>query len=83
MKSRVTRPAEIQRACDEGWDNYQAMKHEGISPCLMTYHQFEHARQLTRIMNDTDYFASVLGRSAEGRASALMPEGCVRRVWVC
>jgi hypothetical protein len=49
--------SEIQRACDEGWDNYQTMKQEGISPCLMTYHQFEHKRQLTRIMDDSDYFA--------------------------
>ena len=49
--------AEIQMACDEGWQNYQAMKQEGISPCLMTYHQLEHRRQLTRIADDSDYFA--------------------------
>lgn len=49
--------AEIQMACDEGWQNYQAMKREGISPCLMTYHQLEHGRQLTRIADDSDYFA--------------------------
>jgi hypothetical protein len=49
--------AEIQMACDEGWQNYQTMKLEGISPCLMTYHQLEHRRQLTRIVDDSDYFA--------------------------
>jgi hypothetical protein len=49
--------AEIQMACDEGWDNYQAMKREGIAPCLMTFHQLEHRRQLTRIADDSDYFA--------------------------
>jgi hypothetical protein len=32
------------------------MKQEGI-PCLMTYHQFEHRRWLTRIADDSEYFA--------------------------
>ena len=48
--------SEIARACDEGWDNYQTMKQEGI-PCLMTFHQFEHRKQLTLIANDSEYFA--------------------------
>jgi hypothetical protein len=47
---------EIQKACDEGWENYQAMKRAHI-PCLMTFHQHEHRRQLTRIADDSDYFA--------------------------
>jgi len=48
---------EIKRACDDGWANYMAMKQAGISPCLMTFHQFEPIRQLTRIVDDSDYFA--------------------------
>jgi hypothetical protein len=48
---------EIQKACDEGWENYQAMKQKGIEPCLMTFHQFEHQRQLKRIADESDYFA--------------------------
>jgi hypothetical protein len=47
---------EIARACDEGWNNYQTMKQEGI-PCLMTFHQYEHQKWLTRIADDSDYFA--------------------------
>ena len=49
--------AEIDMAADEGWANYQAMKQEGIAPCLMTYHDLEHRRQLVRIADDSDYFA--------------------------
>jgi hypothetical protein len=48
---------EIARACDEGWDNYQTMKQAGITPCLMTFHQYEHRRWLTKIADDSDYFA--------------------------
>jgi hypothetical protein len=55
-KGREATQAEIQKACDEGWENYQEMKRKGI-PCLMTFHQFEHKRQLTRIADDSDYFA--------------------------
>jgi len=47
---------DVAKACDEGWENYQAMKQAGI-PCLMTFHQFEHRRWLTRIADDSDYFA--------------------------
>jgi hypothetical protein len=47
---------EIEKACDEGWNNYQTMKQEGI-PCLMTFHQRDHKRWLTRIANDSYYFA--------------------------
>jgi hypothetical protein len=47
---------EIERACDEGWNNFQTMKQEGI-PCLMTFHQYEHHKWLTRIADDSDYFA--------------------------
>ena len=49
--------SENERACAEGWANYQTMKQEGISPCLMTFHQFDHRRWLTRIADDSDYFA--------------------------
>jgi hypothetical protein len=45
-----------ERACAQGWANYQTMKQEGI-PCLMTFHQFEHIRWLTRIADDSNYFA--------------------------
>jgi hypothetical protein len=48
--------AEKTKACEVGWDNYQTMKQEGV-PCLMTFHQFEHKRWLTRIADDSDYFA--------------------------
>jgi len=48
---------EIKKAFDEGWDNYQTMKQEGISPCLMTFHQFDRRRWLTQIADDSDYFA--------------------------
>jgi hypothetical protein len=48
---------EIDRGFDEGWDNYQSMKQEGISPCLMTFHQFDRRRWLTQIADDSDYFA--------------------------
>jgi len=47
---------EIVQACEEGWDNYQTMKQEGIQ-CLMTFHQFEHRKWLTRIADDSEYFA--------------------------
>jgi hypothetical protein len=47
---------EKKRACNEGWDNYQTMKQEGIQ-CLMTFHQFEHRKWLARIADDSEYFA--------------------------
>lgn len=47
---------ESERACEEGWRNYQTMKEKGI-PCLMTFHQFDHPRWLERIADDSDYFA--------------------------
>jgi hypothetical protein len=56
---------EIAKACDEGWDNYQTMKQEGVSPCLMTYHDFEHVRYLKRIADDSDYFAVAPRKSKE------------------
>jgi hypothetical protein len=48
--------AERARACEEGWDNYQTMKQEGI-PCIMTHHQFENPRWLARMMDESDYIA--------------------------
>ena len=45
-----------EKACEEGWENFQVMKREGI-PCLMTYHQGDHARWLTRILDESDYLA--------------------------
>jgi len=47
---------EIEKACAEGWNNYQTMKQQGI-PCLATYHQFDDLRWLKRIADDSDYFA--------------------------
>jgi hypothetical protein len=58
-KSDGLRPTEgeSEGACEEGWDNYQTMKQEGIIPCLMTFHQLDHPRWLKRIADDCDYFA--------------------------
>lgn len=68
-KGREATQPEIQKACDEGWENYQEMKRKGI-PALMTFHQFEHVRQLKRIADDSDYFA-VSPRKDEDRESRL------------
>jgi len=46
-----------ERACEKGWANYQAMKQEGIGPCLMTFHQFDDPKWLTMLKDESDYFA--------------------------
>jgi hypothetical protein len=48
--------AELEKGCEQGWANYQTMKEEGIR-CLMTFHQYERKHWLTRIADDSDYFA--------------------------
>ena len=61
-------PAEKEKACEEGWANYQVMKQEGIYPCLPTFHQGEHIRWLNRIADDCDYFAMSHSKRADERA---------------
>jgi hypothetical protein len=48
--------AEAERACAEGWDNYQTMLAAGV-PCIMTYHQFDDPKWLKKIADSTDYMA--------------------------
>src|SRR5208283_1592684 len=74
-KSDVRKPTEgeKERACLEGWENYQEMKRQGI-PCLMTYHQGEHIRWLSRIADESDYFAlspRKAGKSTDQKAAWL------------
>jgi hypothetical protein len=62
---------EITRACEEGWDNYQTMKQEGI-PCLMTFHQYEHRQWLKKIADDSDYFAVAPRKKDEHTADKMV-----------
>jgi hypothetical protein len=64
-------PDEITRACEEGWDNYQTMKQEGI-PCLMTFHQYEHRQWLKKIVDDSDYFAVAPRKKDERTADKMV-----------
>lgn len=48
--------AVIDKACEEGWANYQRMKDEGIDT-LPTFHQFEDFKWLEKYMAATDYVA--------------------------
>lgn len=43
--------AQLERSCEQGWENYQYMKKQGV-PCLMTFHQFERKYWLKRIIED-------------------------------
>jgi hypothetical protein len=52
-------PTEVEKACDEGWENWlqltEAIKPRGIQP-LHVFHQGDDIKWLKRLMDKADYF---------------------------
>lgn len=62
--------AETEEASEQGWENYQRMKQAGI-PCLATFRQGGYPKWLTRIADDSDYFAIALRERGTSMADKL------------
>jgi hypothetical protein len=56
ISGKESTDAEREKACEEGYDNWQTMTQEGIT-CLPTFHQYDPPRWLKRIADESDYLA--------------------------